>query len=81
VCSSDLFCDDHPSGQERTIVGGHFLEEVTIADADRHGLDLLQIGHDAHWAVLLSPQFLAQFLDLARVKPNTLGNTRMLITL
>jgi len=32
--------------------------------------------------ILLSrDEGVAEFLDLARVKPNTLGNTRMIITL
>ena len=44
--------------------------EGTIVDPDVY--DELRCSHD---------DGVAEFLDLARVKPNTLGNTRMLLTL
>ncbi len=51
----------------------------------RHGfavVDEVGVDADIEAELLLSPdEGVAEFLDLARVKPNTLGNTRMLLRL
>ncbi|WP_146340319.1 amino-acid N-acetyltransferase [Nesterenkonia sp. NBAIMH1] len=53
----------------------------------RHGFEPLGEGQEAvdpevYAELLRSPdEGVAEFLDLARVKPNTLGNTRMFLTL
>jgi amino-acid N-acetyltransferase len=51
----------------------------------RHGfapIDELAMDPDVRAELLQSPdEGVAEFLDLARVKPNTLGNTRMLAVL
>lgn len=52
----------------------------------RHGFaeidEGLAVGEELRAELLQSPdEGVAEFLDLARVKPNTLGNTRMLLTL
>lgn len=47
-----------------------------------HGFDVIEgspVGQDVYAALLQSyDEGIAEFLDLERVKPNTLGNTRML---
>jgi amino-acid N-acetyltransferase len=49
----------------------------------RHGfvaIDGTPVGHEVYEELLLSyDEGVAEFLDLERVKPNTLGNTRMLL--
>ncbi len=51
----------------------------------RHGFVEIQgtpVSHDVYEQLLLSyDEGIAEFLDLERVKPNTLGNSRMLIEL
>ncbi|TAL42696.1 MAG: amino-acid N-acetyltransferase [Salinibacterium sp.] len=51
----------------------------------RHGFEPISediVGPDVFAQLALSPdEGIAEFLDLSRVKPNTLGNTRMLKTL
>ncbi len=51
----------------------------------RHGFEVVQdvpVEPDVARELLQSPdEGVAEFLDLARVKPNTLGNTRMLLRL
>ncbi|AXK44833.1 amino-acid N-acetyltransferase [Brachybacterium saurashtrense] len=50
----------------------------------RHGFEVMseEVDPDVYNQLLRSPdEGIAEFLDLARVKPNTLGNTRMLRTL
>jgi amino-acid N-acetyltransferase len=51
----------------------------------RHGfrqIDGVPIDHDVFAQILQSyDEGVAEFLDLERVKPNTLGNSRMLLTL
>ncbi len=51
----------------------------------RHGfrqIDGVPIDHDVFTQILQSyDEGVAEFLDLERVKPNTLGNSRMLLTL
>lgn len=51
----------------------------------RHGFAPIEgdlVGPEVYAELLRSPDDgVAEFLDLARVKPNTLGNTRMLLTL
>lgn len=51
----------------------------------RHGFQVIEgtpVGQDVYAELLRShDDGVAEFLDLARVKPNTLGNTRMLIEL
>ena len=51
----------------------------------RHGFEVVEdvpVGADIALELLQSPdEGVAEFLDLARVKPNTLGNTRMLLHL
>jgi len=52
----------------------------------RHGFDhtgeQLLVDQDAYLELLRSPdEGVAEFLDLSRVKPNTLGNSRMMKTL
>ncbi|WP_199173929.1 amino-acid N-acetyltransferase [Brachybacterium sp. UMB0905] len=47
----------------------------------RHGFEEMgeQLGPELYLQLLRSPdEGIAEFLDLARVKPNTLGNTRMM---
>ena len=48
----------------------------------RHGYEELQgdpVDREVYAELSLSPdEGIAEFLDLARVKPNTLGNTRMI---
>jgi amino-acid N-acetyltransferase len=50
-----------------------------------HGFEAIEgtpVSPDVYAELLRShDDGVAEFLDLARVKPNTLGNTRMLITL
>ncbi len=51
----------------------------------RHGfaeIEGMPVGHDVYEQLLQSyDEGVAEFLDLERVKPNTLGNTRMLLKL
>ena len=51
----------------------------------RHGFEVIQgtpVDHDVYQQLLRSYDAgVAEFLDLESVKPNTLGNTRMLLTL
>ena len=51
----------------------------------RHGFEVIQgtpVDHDVYQQLLRSYDAgVAEFLDLESVKPNTLGNTRMLRTL
>ena len=52
----------------------------------RHGFEIMKdqsvLGPDVFSQLLLSTdEGVAEFLDLARVKPNTLGNTRMILDL
>lgn len=52
----------------------------------RHGFEIMAeappVDPDVYVELLRSPdEGVAEFLDLARVKPNTLGNTRMLLQL
>ncbi len=51
----------------------------------RHGFEVIDgapVGHDVYEQLLQSyDEGVAEFLDLERVKPNTLGNTRMLARL
>ncbi|ACZ29431.1 GCN5-related N-acetyltransferase [Xylanimonas cellulosilytica DSM 15894] len=51
----------------------------------RHGFEVIEgtpVSTDVYAELLRShDDGVAEFLDLARVKPNTLGNTRMLLTL
>jgi amino-acid N-acetyltransferase len=51
----------------------------------RHGFEVIEgvpVEHDVYAELLQSyDEGVAEFLDLARVKPNTLGNTRMLLRL
>jgi amino-acid N-acetyltransferase len=51
----------------------------------RHGFEVIegtQVGVDVQAELMRShDDGVAEFLDLARVKPNTLGNTRMLLDL
>lgn len=51
----------------------------------RHGFEVIEgevVDPQVYREMLLShDDGVAEFLDLARVKPNTLGNTRMLLTL
>ena len=47
----------------------------------RHGFEVMseEVDPDVYVQLLRSPdEGIAEFLDLARVKPNTLGNTRMI---
>lgn len=54
---------------ETNFFGRHGFEEITGTP----------VGKDVYMEMLRShDEGLAEFLDLARVKPNTLGNTRML---
>jgi amino-acid N-acetyltransferase len=50
-----------------------------------HGFSIIEgapVDHDVYEELLRSyDEGVAEFLDLERVKPNTLGNTRMLLTL
>lgn len=60
-----LFCLTFETG----FFGRHGFEEITGTP----------VGEDVYMEMLRShDEGLAEFLDLARVKPNTLGNTRML---
>ncbi|TQL01780.1 amino-acid N-acetyltransferase [Cellulomonas sp. SLBN-39] len=51
----------------------------------RHGFEVIEgtpVSHEVYAELLRShDDGVAEFLDLARVKPNTLGNTRMLVHL
>jgi len=51
----------------------------------RHGFRKIEgtpVARDVYEELLRSPdEGVAEFLDLERVKPNTLGNTRMLLSL
>ncbi|MDN5685771.1 MAG: amino-acid N-acetyltransferase [Brachybacterium sp.] len=50
----------------------------------RHGFEVMadEVAPEIYNQLLRSPdEGIAEFLDLARVKPNTLGNTRMITTL
>ncbi len=51
----------------------------------RHGFDEIEgtpVDHDVYEQLLQSyDEGVAEFLDLERVKPNTLGNHRMLLVL
>lgn len=52
----------------------------------RHGFHIMEdqtpVGPEIYAELLRSPdEGVAEFLDLARVKPNTLGNTRMILDL
>jgi amino-acid N-acetyltransferase len=60
---------------------GHALMEQLEADARDLGLSRLEepIDPAVYLELVRSPdEGVAEFLDLARVKPNTLGNTRMI---
>ena len=51
---------------------GHGFTEIAGTPVEPDVYDQLLLSHD---------DGVAEFLDLARVKPNTLGNTRMLLEL
>ena len=72
--------DAHELGLRRL-----FCLTFEVAFFERHGFHTVGesvIDREIYYEMLRSPdEGIAEFLDLSRVKPNTLGNTRMLKTL